>query len=208
MLPTFRSLWRTLSGTTQRTRRIRRRPASCRPVLEVLEDRAVPASLTWSNGTFNVYGTAVDSAGNVYITGNTGTNLPATSGAFQTSGDGAYAAKLSPTGSLIYATYLGNGSIEDGGYSIAVDASGDAYVIGMNPNLPTTANAIAASDPHNTFVAELNPTGSALIYSTYLPGAAVGDGMGNSAPSPWMAPETSTWLELPWLLPPPPPASR
>ena len=140
--------------------------------MEVLEDRAVPASLSWSNGSFNVYGTAVDGAGNVYITGNTGANLPATPGAFETSGDGAYAAKLSPTGALIYATYLGNGgsgSINDGGYNIAVDAAGDAYVIGQNSNVPTSPNAIASSG--DIFVAELNPTGSTLVYGTYIPGA-------------------------------------
>ena len=171
MLPTLRSLWRTLSGKAQRSTSPHPH-SSFRPLMEVLEDRAVPASLSWSNGSFNVYGTAVDGAGNVYITGNTGANLPATPGAFETSGDGAYAAKLSPTGALIYATYLGNGgsgSINDGGYNIAVDAAGDAYVIGQNSNVPTSPNAIASSG--DIFVAELNPTGSTLVYGTYIPGA-------------------------------------
>jgi hypothetical protein len=51
-----------------------------------------------------------------------------------------------------------------------VDAAGDAFVIGDNPGVPTTANAIASSGSGQDFVAELNPTGSGLLYSTYLPG--------------------------------------
>jgi Beta-propeller repeat len=177
MFPTLRTLWRTLSGKALRKDRPGRRPAGCRPLLEVLEDRAVPASLSWSTGSFNVYATAVDSAGNVYITGTPGSNFSATPGAFETSGGGAYVAKLSPTGAVIYATYLGvdNMGGNDGGYGIAVDTTGDAYVIGQNLNVPTTANAIASSAGNfrsggTDFVAELNPTGSSLLYGTYLPG--------------------------------------
>jgi hypothetical protein len=53
-----------------------------------------------------------------------------------------------------------------------VDAAGDAYVIGEGVSVATTANAIAATDTsgYEDFVAELNPTGSALLYATYLPG--------------------------------------
>jgi hypothetical protein len=146
---------------------------SYRPCLETLEDRTVPASLSYS--TFlhgSVYATAVDSAGDVYVTGNTDSNLLATPGAFETSGSGAFVAKLNPTGTaVLYATYLGNTSSKfaQAGTGIAVDAAGDAYVIGQNSNVPTTSNAIASSG--TIFVAELNPTGSALLYSTYVPGA-------------------------------------
>jgi hypothetical protein len=128
----------------------------------------VPASLSYStflSGT--VYASAVDSAGDVYVTGQASTNLPTTPGAYQTTGSGAFVAKLNPTGTaVLYATYLGNGNA---GLGIAVDAAGDAYVTGYGGNLPTTANAIASSG--GDFVAELNPTGSALGYATYLPGA-------------------------------------
>jgi hypothetical protein len=140
----------------------------------VLEDRTVPASLSYStflHGT--VYATAVDGAGNVYVTGHSDGNLPTTPGAFQTSGSGAFVAKLNATGTaLIYATYLGNDtSYHAAGTGIAVDSAGDAYVIGVSVNVPTTPNAIASSSARSVFIAELNPTGSALLYSTYLPGA-------------------------------------
>jgi hypothetical protein len=141
-------------------------------MLEALEDRAVPASLGYS--TYlpgNIYATAVDSAGDIYVTGSVGSNLPTTPGAFETSGDGAFVAKLNPTGTaVIYATYLGNGSAGSG-TGIAVDSAGDAYVIGENTNVPTTSNAIASASSGDVFVAELNPTGSGLTYATYLPGA-------------------------------------
>ncbi len=171
MLPTILTLWRTLSGKARRKHCSRRRPGY-RPLLEVLEDRAVPASLSYStflNGA--VYASAVDSAGNIYVTGSS-SSLPTTPGAFETSGSGAFVAKLNPTGTaVLYATYLGNGVASGGaaGTGIAVDSAGDAFVIGRNINVPTTPNALATLG--RVFVAELNPTGSALVYSTYLPGA-------------------------------------
>jgi hypothetical protein len=154
------------------------RQSHYRPCLEALEDRTVPTSLRYStflHGT--VFGTAVDGAGNVYVTGQSDSGLPTTPGAFETTGTGAFVAKLNPTGTaVLYATYLGNGNFGRGeGTGIAVDAVGDAYVIGSQANIPTTANAIATSGGSNypaqaDFVAELNPTGSGLIYATYLPG--------------------------------------
>ncbi len=74
MWPTLVTLWLTLSAQAPPRPAPRRRPAfrrsSYRPRLEVLEDRSVPASLGYSTligGT--VYATAVDSAGNIYVTG-------------------------------------------------------------------------------------------------------------------------------------------
>jgi hypothetical protein len=120
--------------------------------------------------------TAVDGAGDVYVTGES-SNLTTTPGAFETTGTGAFVAKLSPTGTVLYATYLGDGTggatNQYSGTGIAVDRAGDAFVIGGNLNVPTTPNAIAASAPGYVFVAELNPTGSSLVYSTYLPGALI-----------------------------------
>ena len=120
---------------------------------------------------------AVDSAGNTYVTGSTSsTDFPTTPGEVQTSPGGsmnAFVAKLNSVGSqLVYSTYLG-GSDADSGKGIAVDAAGNAYVVGQtrSANFPT-ANPIQAAlgGGSDAFVAKLNPLGTGLIYSTYLGG--------------------------------------
>ena len=126
---------------------------------------------------------AVDSAGNVYMTG-TASALVTTPGAFQPTKAGAsapYVAKLAPTGtSMAYATYLG-GSANDEGKGIAIDGGGNAYVVGTARSInfpvqnPFRAGLGGGSD---AFVAKLNPTGSALVYSTYLGGSADERGFG------------------------------
>jgi hypothetical protein len=176
MGPMLLTLWLALCGKAPRKRSPRRRPVCYRPDIEVLEDRAVPASLGYSTllgGT--VYATAVDSAGNLYVTGGADSGLSTTPGALDPSGYGSFVAKLDPTGTaVLYATYLSNDSRGGEGTSIALDANGDAYVIGTNGGVPTTANAIASSAVYDAnadtdFVAELNPTGTGLLYGTYLP---------------------------------------
>src|SRR5439155_391635 len=80
---------------------------------------------------------------------------------------GGYVTKLDPTGSaLVYSTYLNGG----GGDAVAVDAHGSAYVTGSaGAGFVTTAEAFQTSfaGGHNdAFVVKLDPTGSALVYST------------------------------------------
>jgi len=74
---------------------------------------------------------------------------------------------------LFYSTYLG-GSNSDVGGGIAVDAAGNAYVSGntASTNFPTTSGAFRTTNSGDldAFVAKLNSTGSALVYSTYLGG--------------------------------------
>jgi hypothetical protein len=135
------------------------------------------------------WGIAVDAANNVYVTGSTGsTNFP-TANPFQaTNGGGidAFVAKIDPTGSaLLYSTYLG-GSGLDSSKSIAVDASGSAYVTGvtLSSDFPTreplqqTYGGGDGGFGGDAFVAKLDPTGSALVYSTYLGGSDDEDGQG------------------------------
>lgn len=132
-------------------------------------------------------GIALDGSGDAYVTGGTSSaNFPTTSGTFQATyggGGDAFMTKLNPTGSgLLYSTYLG-GNGGDGGASIAVDIPGDAYVTGRagSGNFPTTPGAFQTnyfSGYGNAFVSKLNPSGTALLYSTYLGGS--GDDFGNA----------------------------
>jgi len=123
------------------------------------------------------YGIAVDNLGNAYVTGYTSSsNFPVTSGAFQTTCCGAFVTKLNPTGTaLVYSTYLDNGW----GRGIAVDATGNAYVTGnAGGGFPVTPGAFqtvcgGTCEYGNAFVTKLNPTGSVLVYSTYLGGSGV-----------------------------------
>ncbi|MGD0009788.1 MAG: SBBP repeat-containing protein [Terriglobia bacterium] len=130
----------------------------------------------------------VDSAGNAYVTGKTSsTDFPVTPGAFQTTnlGGSSFVTKLNPTGTaLVYSTYLGgSGSIGGGdiGNAIVVDTAGNVYVAGqtystdfpVTPGAFQTTNRAAANDDANAFVAKLNPSGTALVYSTYLGGSGL-----------------------------------
>jgi beta-propeller repeat-containing protein len=130
-------------------------------------------------------GIALDSSGNAYVTGGTSsTNFPTTPGAFQTTLGGfqdAFVTKLNPDGSaLVYSTYLGSG---DGGFGIALDSSGNAYVTGFagSTQFPTTIGAFQTTFGGgflDTFVTKLNPDGSGLVYSTYLGGSDDEEGLG------------------------------
>jgi hypothetical protein len=129
-------------------------------------------------------GIAVDVNGNAHISGQTfSTNFP-TVNAIQTTFGGsdrdAVVAKLNASGNaLLYSTYLG-GVNRDRATDITVDASGNAYLIGVtaSPNFPLV-NAFqstlgAGSD--DAFITKLNSTGSAIIYSTFLGGSNVESG--------------------------------
>jgi hypothetical protein len=129
-------------------------------------------------------GIAVDASGNAYVTGlTTSTNFPSANPIQSTLGgaENAFVTKINPTGSaLVYSTYLGGNNV-DYGSGIAVDAAGNAYVTGgtTSTNFPT-ANALQAtlSGSANAFVSEINASGSALVYSTYLGGSGGDEGMG------------------------------
>ena len=124
-------------------------------------------------------GIALDSSGNAYVDGAVGDPFPTTPGAFQTVGGGAFVAKFNPTGTaLIYSTRLGGNSTEMAN-GIAVDGSGNAYVVGQtySSNFPTTIGAFQrvkqVANYSNAFLTKLNATGTALIYSTLLGGSVI-----------------------------------
>jgi uncharacterized protein (TIGR03437 family) len=124
------------------------------------------------------YDIALDNLNRVYLTGYTSSsNFPTTPGALRTGpagGADAFVAKLDPAlGQLIYSTYLG-GSDNDYSSAIKVNDQYQAYVAGLtySTDFPTTPGVfqpqVAGHD--DSFVAKLNPSGTALIFSTYLGG--------------------------------------
>jgi hypothetical protein len=136
---------------------------------------------------------AVDPSGSAYLTGDTqSTDFP-TVGPLQPAYGGqqdAFVTKLNPNGSeLVYSTYLG-GSNDDQGLGIAVDPTGNAYVTGRtsSSDFPTYSPLQPSNaGTYNAFVAKLNSTGSAFVYSTYLGGNGIDlgwaiavDSMGNA----------------------------
>jgi uncharacterized repeat protein (TIGR01451 family) len=125
---------------------------------------------------------AVDVDGNTYIVGSTiSTDFPTRNPLQEHIGGGplgdAFVVKLNPAGSgLVYATYLG-GVHNDSGYGIAVDGDGAAYVTGDTlsfdfpiKDAPQPVPGGGGPLEGDAFVTRLDPTGSALIYSTYLGG--------------------------------------
>ncbi len=143
---------------------------------------------------------AVDSSGDIYVTGTTASSdFPVSSGALEASKDAnggegnVFVTELDPsqsgTAQVVFSTYLGgNGGcihcpipVGDAGYGIALNAQGQIYVAGFTPslNFPVTANAFqSVSGPtvlgfSSGFLTVLDPTqtGTAqLVYSTYLGG--------------------------------------
>ena len=150
------------------------------------------------NGTDIGFGIAVDSSGNAYVTGVTGANVnsqfsgsalpssdfPTTAGAFQATcpgtctHDSAWVTKLNASGTLVYSTYLGgSGNTNAATFgSIRLDSSLNAYVTGFTAatDFPTKnpTQSSNAGGTYDAYVTELNPSGSALVFSTYLGGSA------------------------------------
>lgn len=154
---------------------------------------------------------AVDANGNAWVTGSTlSYGYPTTTGAYQAAfhpggcGNGTQTwdcddvvvTKLNADGSnLVYSTYLGSSGGETG-VGLALDASGNAYVVGLtsSADFPTTDSAYqsAFASPStlcgtefncetDAFVAKIDPSlsgPSSLVYSTYLGGSGIDWGTG------------------------------
>jgi hypothetical protein len=149
-------------------------------------------------GTLEGRTVAADVAGNAYVAGNltSGATSFATAGAFQTTYGGGsndvFVAKFntnfSGASALVYATFLGGGakdSVADSsgnsGKAMVIDETGDVYLTGStsSTNFPLQ-NAYQGTNVglNDVFLTKLNPSGSALIYSTYL--GNTGDDFGRS----------------------------
>jgi len=140
---------------------------------------------TYLGGSKNesVSGIALDSTGNVYVTGSaSATDFPTTTGAYDTSGGGedygdAFIARLSnDLTRLTASTYLG-GSKHDPIYGIVLDSTGNVYVTGFttSTDFPTTTGAYNTSggDSYsNAFIARLDSDLTKLSASTCLGGTS------------------------------------
>ncbi|MDX1488103.1 MAG: SBBP repeat-containing protein, partial [Acidiferrobacterales bacterium] len=130
-------------------------------------------------------GTAVDSHGNLYVTGFTLSldfptlNAMQGSHAFDGGQRDAFVAKFDRNGNAQYVTYLG-GDGQDQGFSIAVDESGVTYVAGLtrSTDFPTTPSAFLAAPPpassvFECFVAKFSTDGQQLLFGSYLGGDGI-----------------------------------
>ncbi|HXI44542.1 MAG TPA: SBBP repeat-containing protein [Bryobacteraceae bacterium] len=136
------------------------------------------------HGSSTPTGIALDPEGNIYVTGTTDApDFPTTPGAFQTSGSG-FVMKLSNAGDrVIYSTL-----VHAAPSAIAVDSSGASYVTGTaGSDFPSTPGAYQPKPggglcpgpfPHDPsspcpdgFVLKLNPTGTGVVYATFLGGS-------------------------------------
>ncbi|MBV9210763.1 MAG: SBBP repeat-containing protein, partial [Acidobacteria bacterium] len=158
----------------------------------VIDPVLVYSTYLGGSSTDDGYGVAVDAAGNAYVTGMTNSlNFPVTPGSLKTSlqplsntniyYSDAFVTKLNPAGTaLVYSTYLGGSAAGEIARGIAVDSQGNAYITGVTgggavtsttndfPVLNAYQSAFGGTD--DAFVTKLNPTGDALIFSTYLGG--------------------------------------
>jgi hypothetical protein len=130
------------------------------------------------SGTDYAGGLATDAAGNVYLTGHTNsTNFPTTAGSFQTTNQGmydGYVTKITPNGSaILWSTYLG-GRYGDESHDLVLDPQGNIYLTGwtVSDNFPTLNpfQPSLSDSSGDAFVTKMNPSGTGLIYSTYLGG--------------------------------------
>jgi uncharacterized protein (TIGR03437 family) len=114
----------------------------------------------------------LDAAGDAFVAGTqAASDFPVTAGAASAAGD-CFVFKLDAAGdSLVYSTKLGcstGETLSTGG--LAVDAAGNAYLTGSGQI--TTTSGVYQTSGFGPFAMKVNPQGTALVYSTYLPGAA------------------------------------
>ena len=157
------------------------------------------ATYLGGSGVDGASGVALDPSGNVYVTGSTTSpNFPSVNafqpayrqtactvfGPLTTPCRDAFVAKLSPNGdALLYSTFFG-GSDHDDGIDIAVDAAGQAHILGVTSSgdLPlrnafdsiyvpsSCGNEVVQNRCPDAFVAKLDAAGTNLVFATYLGG--------------------------------------
>ncbi len=150
-------------------------------------------------GTDIAWDIGLDGAGNIYLAGETlsghlfttpGAFQPVYGGGYPNAGGDAFVAKFDNTGShLLYLTYLG-GNGDDAALALRVDSAGNAFLTGVTdstnfpvrtafqPTIAGPASLMLGVHEFDAFVTKLNPTGSGLVFSTYLGGDGQDQGIG------------------------------
>src|SRR6266446_5413886 len=127
-----------------------------------------------SSGFDEGYGVAVNSSGNVYVTGTSSASWGSPVRVYS-GGVDSFAAKLDSSGKLIWNTFLG-GSGDDYGFGVAVNGSGNVYVTGFS-NAIWGSPVRAYGSSLDAFAAKLDSSGN-LTWNTFLGGS--GDDYGAS----------------------------
>ncbi len=110
---------------------------------------------------------AVDSNGNVYVTGESGATWGSPVRPFDAGGSDGFVAKLDRNGSLLWNTFLGAPNVDDDGLSVAVDNVGNVYVGGSSQRYWGSPISPWTFGNYNAFVAKLDANGS-LLWNTFL----------------------------------------
>lgn len=159
------------------------------------------------------FGLAVDSSGDVYVTGTSGsTDFPTANAIYGTKGYDwdVFVAKINAAGTaIVYSTYLSANGTNEYGLGIAVDASGNAYVTGATnaTDFPgVTSGSIQSSfggtgSDRDAFALKINAAGNAIVWATYLGGS--GDETANSitvdsSGNTYVAGDTGS-SSIPWI---------
>ncbi len=149
------------------------------------------AGFIGGSGSGAGHGIAVNSTGYAYVTGWTNSDeatFPVKLGPDLSYNGGfpvgdAFVAKVNPAGTALdYAGYIG-GSDDDQGWGIAVDSTGNAYVVGDTRSTEATFPVTLGPDltfngGRDAFVAKVNPSGTALDYAGYIGGSNQDSGSG------------------------------
>ncbi|HLV87833.1 MAG TPA: SBBP repeat-containing protein [Candidatus Sulfotelmatobacter sp.] len=141
----------------------------------VIDPVLVYSTYIGGSGDDEARGITVDSAGNAYVVGFTDSvDFPlTTAGSFAAGEPHVFVSKLNPAGSsLIYTDYIG-GNNQDFGYALTLDQNANVWITGStsSSNFPVV-HAYNPTYPgsSNLFLAKISPSGSSLLYSTYLGG--------------------------------------
>jgi hypothetical protein len=127
------------------------------------------------NDADEVAAIAVDGQGYIYVAGSTAsTNFAGIASLPSGANDNrdVFVMKLDPRGALVYVKTVGGHGFEYA-RGIAVDDQGHAYVVGFtdSTNFPTVnPYQSMLRGPTDGFIFKLDPTGSTLLYSTFLGG--------------------------------------